>query len=192
MAGIKLGRSRARYLLEMRTDVTVRQTGRTVVIDAKYYEETLQRYYDRRSIHSANLDQLVSYLKNLEHRGGPDATAEGMLVYPVTSQPLDVTYRIQGHKLRVYTLDLGLLINRKGHEGAHLTTVRARTGLAGRRLSARTDWQAPLWVGYRRRVRGTALLNTVEKNVGFSASFSDLRQVRAGPNQLLTVEDSSF
>ena len=30
-----------------------------------------------------------------------------MLVYPVTREPLDLTYQIQGHKVRVYTLDLG-------------------------------------------------------------------------------------
>lgn len=95
------------FLPSMRTDISVRAAGRTLIIDAKYYEETLQQYYDRKSIHSANLYQLVAYLKNLEQSEGPDRAAEGMLVYPVTSQPLDLSYQIQGHKLRVYTLDLG-------------------------------------------------------------------------------------
>jgi 5-methylcytosine-specific restriction enzyme subunit McrC len=95
------------YLPSMRTDISVRAPERTLIIDAKYYEETLQQYYDRKSIHSANLYQLVAYLKNLEQGEGADRVAEGMLVYPVTSQPIDLTYQIQGHKLRVYTLDLG-------------------------------------------------------------------------------------
>jgi 5-methylcytosine-specific restriction enzyme subunit McrC len=94
------------YLPTMRTDVSVRAPGRTVIIDAKYYEQTLQEHYDRRSVHSGNLYQLVSYLRNLEPRGGQDAVAEGMLIYPVTADPLDLTYEIQGHRVRIYTLDL--------------------------------------------------------------------------------------
>lgn len=94
------------YLPDMRTDVMVRTDERTVVIDAKYYAETFQQYYDRRTLHSANLYQLVSYLRNMERRGGTDATAEGILVYPVTSEPLDNSYLVQGHKVRVYTLNL--------------------------------------------------------------------------------------
>lgn len=95
------------YLPSMLTDVSARGPGRTVIMDAKYYEQTLQEHYDRKSIHSEHLYQLVSYLRNLEAAGGQDASAEGMLVYPVTGEPLDLTYQIQGHKVRVYTLDLG-------------------------------------------------------------------------------------
>jgi len=93
-------------LPDMRTDVTVRQPGRTVVIDAKYYEQTFQQYYDRKTLHSANLYQLVAYLRNMERCPGQDGAAEGVLVYPVTSDSVDLTYTVQGHKLRVRTLDL--------------------------------------------------------------------------------------
>lgn len=93
-------------LPDMRTDVTVRQQGRTVVIDAKYYEQTFQQYYDRKALHSANLYQLVAYLRNMERNPGQDEVAEGVLLYPVTSEPVDLTYTVLGHKLRVRTLDL--------------------------------------------------------------------------------------
>jgi 5-methylcytosine-specific restriction enzyme subunit McrC len=95
-----------RLLPDMRTDVTVRLEARTIVLDAKYYEETFQRHYDRKTLHSSNLYQLVAYLRNMERRGGVDAAAEGVLVYPVTAEPVDVSYMIQGHKVRVRTLDL--------------------------------------------------------------------------------------
>ncbi|HEU5295785.1 MAG TPA: 5-methylcytosine-specific restriction endonuclease system specificity protein McrC [Burkholderiaceae bacterium] len=95
------------YLPDMRTDVSVRSDSRTTIIDAKYYEQTLQQYHDRRSLHSSHLYQLMSYLKNLEMRGGVDGEADGILVYPVVNEPLDKTYSIQGHQLRVFTLNLG-------------------------------------------------------------------------------------
>lgn len=93
-------------LPSMRTDISVRSCDRTLVIDTKFYEDTLQSYYDKQSIHSGHLYQLVSYLRNMESRTGPDGSAEGMLLYPVTSNPIDVGYVIQGHKLRVRTVDL--------------------------------------------------------------------------------------
>jgi len=90
----------------MRTDITVRSSDRTVVIDTKFYEETLQTHYEKQSVHSGHLYQLVSYLRNMENRSGPDGNAEGMLLYPTTSSALDVRYVIQGHKVRVRTVDL--------------------------------------------------------------------------------------
>jgi 5-methylcytosine-specific restriction enzyme subunit McrC len=90
----------------MRTDITVRSPDRTLIIDAKFYEETLQKHYEKQSVHSAHLYQLISYLRNMESRSGPDKAAEGMLLYPVTSNPINLGYLIQGHKVRVRTVDL--------------------------------------------------------------------------------------
>jgi 5-methylcytosine-specific restriction enzyme subunit McrC len=90
----------------MRTDITVRSGDRTLVIDTKFYEETLQMRYEKQSVHSGHLYQLVSYVRNMENRPGPDGHAEGMLLYPTTSKALDIGYVIQGHKLRVRTVDL--------------------------------------------------------------------------------------
>lgn len=94
------------YLPSMRTDVTVRAPGRTVIIDAKYYEQSLQEHFDHKTIHSANLYQLVSYLRNLEVEDGSDAVAEAMLIYPVVDAPIKLTYQIQGHKVGIFTLNL--------------------------------------------------------------------------------------
>jgi 5-methylcytosine-specific restriction enzyme subunit McrC len=90
----------------METDITLRSGTRTVVIEAKYYRETLTRRYGKETLHSDNLYQLFAYLKNLEARGGPDTKAEGILVYPAVERALDLRYRIQGHGLSVRTLDL--------------------------------------------------------------------------------------
>jgi 5-methylcytosine-specific restriction enzyme subunit McrC len=94
------------FLPSMRTDITVRDKDRTIVIDTKFYQNTFQSYYDKKSIHSDNLYQLMTYLRNMEARQGADAAAEGMLLYPVTSEPVDLSYVIQGHKVRLRTIDL--------------------------------------------------------------------------------------
>ncbi len=96
-----------RYLPMMATDISIRDDRRTLIIDAKYYKETLQRYYDSETIHSANLYQLFAYLKNLEARGGIDAQAEGMLIYPVVDKELRLSYDMHGHRMRISTVDLG-------------------------------------------------------------------------------------
>jgi 5-methylcytosine-specific restriction enzyme subunit McrC len=93
-------------LPRMETDVTLRSSARTIVIEAKYYSETLTHRYGGQRLHSSNLYQLFAYLKNLEVRGGPDTRAEGILVYPAVDRALDLRYRIRGHELRVRTLNL--------------------------------------------------------------------------------------
>jgi len=71
----------------MMTDVTVRVPGKsTLVIDVMFYKNTFQKYFDRESIHSGNLYQIYSYVKNMEGRGGADQNAEGMLLYPVVDR----------------------------------------------------------------------------------------------------------
>ena len=93
-------------LPDMTTDISLRSVNRTIVIDTKYYESSLQTYREKQSIHSEHLYQIFAYLKNLEVRGGPDKYAEGILLYPTVSQTLDLHYTIQGHTIRVCTIDL--------------------------------------------------------------------------------------
>ncbi|MBZ5555191.1 MAG: 5-methylcytosine-specific restriction endonuclease system specificity protein McrC [Acidobacteriia bacterium] len=95
------------FLPQMETDISLRSKQRTIIIDTKYYESTLQRsQFGKESVHSENLYQIFSYLKNLEVRPGPDSNAEGLLLYPTTSKSVDLQYEIQGHTLRVCTLNL--------------------------------------------------------------------------------------
>ncbi|MET1256387.1 5-methylcytosine-specific restriction endonuclease system specificity protein McrC [Aliikangiella maris] len=95
-----------KHLPSMRTDISIRDKDRTLIIDAKYYSKTLQSYYDKESIHSGNLYQILAYLDNLKSEGGNDAKAEGMLVYPVIEKKLRETYSMNGRKIHICTLDL--------------------------------------------------------------------------------------
>jgi len=72
----------ARVLPRMQTDVSLISEDRHIVIDTKFYREALQTYYGKQSIRPDNLNQLNSYLDNLEDGDGVSRRHEGMLLYP--------------------------------------------------------------------------------------------------------------
>ena len=90
----------------MKTDISLRSPTRTIIIETKYYSKTLQEYFGHKSVKSENLYQLFSYLTNLGQRGGADGLAEGVLLYPAIEEKLDLKYVIQGHSVRIRTLNL--------------------------------------------------------------------------------------
>ena len=94
-------------LPRMLTDISLRSPGRTLIIDTKYYHEALASKYEGRSkVRSENLYQLHAYLTNMEHREGPDAEAEGLLLYPDCGGEVDLAFELRGHLVRVRTLNL--------------------------------------------------------------------------------------
>jgi 5-methylcytosine-specific restriction enzyme subunit McrC len=94
------------FLPTMETDISVRSQSKTLIIDAKFYQKTFQKYYDKQSIHSGNLYQVFSYLKNLEPKGGNDASASGMLLYPAIGEKVRLSYELPGHTMHICTVDL--------------------------------------------------------------------------------------
>ena len=93
----------------MRTDITIeRKTpDARLVIDTKYYAKTLSSRYDSvEKFHSAHLYQLYAYLRTQEHRGDSFRNCPGVLLYPTTSSAIDERMRVQGHDIRIATIDL--------------------------------------------------------------------------------------
>lgn len=96
-----------RFLPTMTTDVTLSSARRTIIIDAKYYRDALQTNYGSRTVHSSNLYQLLAYLRGSSQTAPAGRPIEGVLIYPVGEQCVDLSYRIDGHPVRIYTLNLG-------------------------------------------------------------------------------------
>ena len=94
------------FLPSMVTDITVRSRNATVVIDTKYYANALSDYRGRETFRSNNLYQLYAYLRNLECRGGCDAHAAGVLLYPEVGRKLRERMSLSKHPILVATLDL--------------------------------------------------------------------------------------
>ena len=96
------------FLPAMVTDITLKYGGRTLIIDAKYYAHTMQSQYDVQSIHSGNLYQVFTYVKNLDKNN--TGNVAGMLLYAKTQEQITPNnkYSMGGNTIWVKTLDLNL------------------------------------------------------------------------------------
>jgi len=93
-------------LPNMLTDVYIESDLRKIVLDTKYYKETLSENWGAEKIRSANLYQMFAYLKNLEKEVGLNGNCEGILLYPTVKGDYSHDYEIQGHRLSVRTINL--------------------------------------------------------------------------------------
>lgn len=95
----------------MQSDIVLaRKKDNTIlIIDAKYYTSTLQTHYDVQTLHSANMYQIFTYVKNTEAVYGEEKhNVSGMLLYARTEEEIqpDNTYQMSGNRISVKTLDL--------------------------------------------------------------------------------------
>ena len=93
-------------LPKMQTDITLEYDDKILIIDAKYYSKSMQSYYDTKTIHSHNLYQIFTYVKNKEAE--VDDEVSGMLLYARTREDVqpDHDYSMSGNRISVKTLDL--------------------------------------------------------------------------------------
>ena len=89
----------------MQSDIMLSYEDKTLIIDAKYYSHTTQVQYDVNTLHSNNLYQIFTYVKNKAVAGGE---VSGMLLYARTDEEVqpDNDYIMSGNKISVKTLDL--------------------------------------------------------------------------------------
>lgn len=96
-------------LPEMQTDIVLESKERKIVIDTKYYSQTVAtNRFGTNKFHSNNLYQVYSYLRNLEEESTNklNKEAEGVLLYPTVNQEYDHSYLMAGHRIRLVTVDL--------------------------------------------------------------------------------------
>ena len=95
----------------MQSDITLSVGNRTLIIDAKCYTKNMQSQFDKRTIHSANLYQIFTYVKNKTLQTGfTDHEVSGLLLYARTADEIqpDGEFSMSGNKISVKTLDLNL------------------------------------------------------------------------------------
>ncbi len=93
----------------MQTDIMLTRGEKTLIIDAKYYAHSTQVQYDRHTLHSGNMYQIFTYVKNKEAElSGKPHQVSGMLLYAKTDEEIypDHDYRMSGNRISVKTLDL--------------------------------------------------------------------------------------
>ena len=81
----------------MQSDIMLTRGSEVLIIDAKYYTHTTQTQYDVHTLHSANLYQIFTYVKNKDTDFGEEPhKVSGMLLYAATDEAIqpDNSYQI--------------------------------------------------------------------------------------------------
>lgn len=94
------------FLPSMKTDISLHNGDKTLIIDTKYYGNMTQTRFGKATIHSANMYQIFTYVKNKDCNNSGNVS--GMLLYAKTEEEtvpeLDVV--IGKNRFFVKTLDL--------------------------------------------------------------------------------------
>ena len=90
----------------MQSDIILKSVDKTLVIDAKYYAHTTQSQYSTKTLHSGNLYQIFTYVKNLDTN--KSGNVAGMLLYAKTDEIVlpNNDYKMGGNQISVKTLNL--------------------------------------------------------------------------------------
>lgn len=98
-------------LPSMLSDIYLQDDKKVLIIDAKYYGHNTQVQYDKHTIHSNNLYQIFTYVKNEDTRlKDMDFTVSGMLLYAKTIEQIqpNTVFQMSGNQISVKTLDLNV------------------------------------------------------------------------------------
>jgi len=93
----------------MQSDITLSRGNEVLIIDAKYYTHTTQVQFDVNTLHSSNLYQIFTYVKNKDSEFGEKPhKVSGMLLYAKTDEIIQPNneYLMSGNRISVRTLDL--------------------------------------------------------------------------------------
>jgi len=93
------------YLPGMRTDIVLRNSERVVVIDAKYYSNTLSEHFGKATVHSRHMYQMFAYMQHLAIRNETKEVS-GILLYPRTTQTVRASLKIFDYPFTAATVDL--------------------------------------------------------------------------------------
>ncbi len=89
----------------MQSDIMMSYKNKILIIDAKYYEHITQINYGHHTIHSNNLYQIFTYVKNKAICG---KEVSGLLLYAQTDEVIqpDKNYMMSGNQIGIKTLNL--------------------------------------------------------------------------------------
>jgi 5-methylcytosine-specific restriction enzyme subunit McrC len=95
-----------KYLPVMQTDISLISEQKKIIMDTKFYEGAFTSNFGADKFRSGHLYQLFAYLMNSESKGGLNLHAEGILLYPMVFEEVDADYEIQGHNVKIRTVNL--------------------------------------------------------------------------------------
>ena len=97
-----------RFIPNMKTDITIYNKEKCLIIDTKFYKEILKEYNGKEMIRPSHLYQIYAYMNNIKFKGN----IKGILLYAGTNEIIDkyekekFDYKIQDKDFSVKILDL--------------------------------------------------------------------------------------
>ncbi|WP_350300000.1 5-methylcytosine-specific restriction endonuclease system specificity protein McrC [Peribacillus frigoritolerans] len=92
------------YLPLMQTDISLENIEWKIIMDTKYYQNSLIQNWGSQKLISGNLYQLFAYLSN--HKKAIGKETIGILLYPKTGKALNLSYVVKGFPMKIFTVDL--------------------------------------------------------------------------------------
>jgi len=96
------------FLPVMHSDIMIEYENNILIIDTKYYSHMMQnnRYNDKKTLHSNNLYQIFTYVKNKDN--DDEKKVSGMLLYAKTDEEISPNYKYEmsGNTIFIKNLDL--------------------------------------------------------------------------------------
>lgn len=92
------------YLPKMRTDISIEMNGKKMIMDTKFYQNTLSTHYTSEKLISSNLYQVFAYIHNDKKKY--DEKPTGILLYPRVDRDLNLSYTFSGYPMKVFTVDM--------------------------------------------------------------------------------------
>lgn len=103
-----INKSMKSFLPTMKTDITLRskKNDKILIIDTKYYGKTMQCHFNSYTLHSNNLYQIFTYVKNKDAKCSGNVS--GLLLYAKTDEDItpDYEFSVGGNCISAKTLDL--------------------------------------------------------------------------------------
>lgn len=97
-----------RFLPAMRSDLMLQKNGKTLIIDAKYYETAMTQNFNKATLRSAHLYQIFTYVKNQDTEN--TGKVSGLLLYAKTQEeglfPNSEPFAMGKNRIGAWTLDL--------------------------------------------------------------------------------------
>ena len=92
----------------MKSDIMLEKNGKTLIIDAKYYSHSTQKQFDKHTIHSGNMYQIFTYVKNKQLESNEKQIVSGVLLYAKTDEEIfpKGKYKMSGNLIEAKTLNL--------------------------------------------------------------------------------------
>ena len=102
-----LGETGADQLLvpRMETDICLYKPERQIILDCKFYEHAFTNRFETKKLLPAHLYQLFAYLENVPRNARWEHT-EGVLLYPTVSHDFTHEISLNGHQLRLVSVNL--------------------------------------------------------------------------------------